>query len=73
MPFKSDAQRRFMYATDPKLARRFSKHTPKGAKLPERVEKKADDAVAAYCEGLIAGIARSGRDPETELRRIGLI
>lgn len=36
MPFKSQAQRRMMYATKPSLAKRFEKETPKG-KLPERV------------------------------------
>lgn len=43
MPFKSDAQRRFMYATDPKLAAKFAAETPKGANLPEKVaaRKKA--------------------------------
>lgn len=39
MPFKSQAQRRYMYATNPKMARKFSNHTPKGAKLPERVKE----------------------------------
>lgn len=43
MPFKSDSQRKFMYATDPKLAAKFAKETPKGANLPEKVaaRKKA--------------------------------
>lgn len=35
MPFKSEAQRRFMYANHPEIAREFEAHTPKGAKLPE--------------------------------------
>lgn len=39
MPFKSKAQRRALYAKDPKLAREFEKETPKGAKLPEKVKK----------------------------------
>lgn len=38
MPFKSDAQRRMMYATHPKIAARWSKETPKGD-LPEKVSK----------------------------------
>lgn len=37
MPFKSKAQRRWMYAKEPKMAARWSKKTPKGAKLPEKV------------------------------------
>lgn len=43
MPFKSDSQRKFLYATDPKLAAKFAKETPKGANLPEKVaaRKKA--------------------------------
>lgn len=39
MPFKSADQRRWMYANDPKMAKRWEKHTPKG-KLPKRVKKK---------------------------------
>jgi hypothetical protein len=35
-PFVSKAQRRALYAKDPKLAREFEAHTPKDAKLPER-------------------------------------
>jgi len=41
MPFKSDAQRRFMYAKHPEIAKEFSEHTPKGADLPEHVKRKA--------------------------------
>lgn len=40
MPFKSDAQRRYMYAKLPKIAARWSKETPKGKDLPEYVNKK---------------------------------
>ena len=40
MPFKSQAQRRALYAKDPKLAREFERKTPKGKKLPERVKPK---------------------------------
>ena len=39
MPFESQAQRRFMYAKDPKMARRVEKKTPKNKKLPERKGK----------------------------------
>lgn len=37
MPFKSEAQRRWMFARKPKMAKRWAKHTPKGKKLPEKV------------------------------------
>jgi hypothetical protein len=40
VPFQSRAQRGYLWANDPKVARRFAKHTPKGAKLPRRVKKK---------------------------------
>ncbi len=39
MPFKSQAQRGWMYANDPAMAKRWEKETPKG-KLPEHVKKK---------------------------------
>lgn len=41
MPFKSKAQRRALYAKDPKLAREFEAETPKGKKLPEKVRKSS--------------------------------
>ena len=37
MPFKSEAQRRYMHANHPEIAKEFDAATPKGAKLPERV------------------------------------
>ena len=40
MPFKSKAQERYLFANDPKVAKEFLKHTPKGTKLPERVKPK---------------------------------
>jgi len=44
-PFKSKAQRRFMYATDPELAKEFEKKT-KGKKLPERVRNVLEKILA---------------------------
>jgi hypothetical protein len=35
MPFRSQAQRRFLYAVHPRLAERFARETPAGAQLPE--------------------------------------
>lgn len=43
MPFKSDAQRRWMYANHPAMAKRWQAHTPKGKDLPERVKKSLYD------------------------------
>lgn len=39
MPFKSQSQRKWMYANDPKMAEKWEKETPKG-KLPKKVKKK---------------------------------
>jgi hypothetical protein len=40
MPMRSQAQRRFWWATDPETARKWEDETPKGKKLPERVSSK---------------------------------
>lgn len=40
MPFKSKAQRRYLFANDPAVAREFAAATPKGKKLPEKVKPK---------------------------------
>jgi len=36
MPFKSKAQRRYLYLKHPKVAKEFEAETPKGSKLPEK-------------------------------------
>lgn len=41
MPFKSNAQRAFMYSQHPKLAKEFEDATPKGIQLPEHIKKMA--------------------------------
>lgn len=51
MPFKSQAQRKFMYAKHPAMAAEWQAHTPKGAKLPEHV-KKADVFFSAFSDEL---------------------
>lgn len=40
MPMQSQAQRRYLWATNPKLAKEFEAHMPKGKKLPARVKPK---------------------------------
>jgi hypothetical protein len=40
MPFRSKAQRKYLFATNPKVARKFAAETPKGKKLPEKVSKR---------------------------------
>jgi hypothetical protein len=39
MPFKSKAQRGWMHANEPEMAKRWEKETPKGKRLPEKVGK----------------------------------
>ena len=40
MPFRSKAQRKFMYAKHPEIAAEFEAKTPKGKKMPEHVKAK---------------------------------
>lgn len=40
MPFKSSAQRGYLYANNPKVAKEFQAHTKPGAKLPQHVKPK---------------------------------
>lgn len=40
MPFKSEAQRKMMYAKHPVIAKRWEKETPKGKALPKKVSKR---------------------------------
>jgi hypothetical protein len=47
VPFKSQAQRRFMFAQHPKLAHEFAAATPKGKKLPEKLHSE-ESALRKY-------------------------
>tara|TARA_R100000656_G_C3933791_1_gene125412 strand:+ start:376 stop:498 length:123 start_codon:yes stop_codon:yes gene_type:complete len=40
MPFKSEAQRKWMYAKKPEMAKKWEGETPKGKKLPTRKKRK---------------------------------
>jgi hypothetical protein len=40
MPFKSEKQRRYLWAKHPEIAKEFEKKTPKGKKLPKKAKKK---------------------------------
>jgi hypothetical protein len=50
MPFKSQAQRKFMYSQEPELAKEFEAATPKGKKLPEHVKPKTTNSQGRYNE-----------------------
>jgi hypothetical protein len=45
MPFKSQAQRKYLYSQKPDVAEEFAEHTSKKQmkKLPEKVKPKAKD------------------------------
>lgn len=51
MPFRSNAQRKFLYAKHPDVAKEFAKHTPKGAKLPEHVKPQSVKALRKRANG----------------------
>jgi len=40
MPFKSEAQRGYLFVHHPEIAKEFAKATPKGKKLPYHVKKQ---------------------------------
>ena len=50
MPFKSQAQRKFLFANKPKIAREFARKTRKGKKLPKRVKRKKKQYANSYEE-----------------------
>ena len=70
MPFKSEAQRRFMYAKHPELAKEFQAATPKGAKLPEHASKKEGALAEAYAAGVDAAFLhfKLARSEEVRLK-----
>lgn len=53
MPFKSKAQRRWMYANHPKMAKEWNEHTAKKTKLPEYVKSAMNTQEQAYLEGFV--------------------
>lgn len=53
MPFKSEAQRRYLFAREPEVAKEFAKETPNGKKLPERVKIAAKSAAASAVKKLV--------------------
>lgn len=37
MPFKSEAQRAYLFSRNPRVAKKFAEETPKGKKLPSKI------------------------------------
>ena len=61
MPFESKAQRRFMYAKHPEMAKRWEAHTPKGKKLPEhKGDKTMATKKAEFIQAFLNRAAREG-------------
>lgn len=56
MPFKSEAQRGYLFVHDPKVAKEFASATPKGKKLPYHVKKKKNDAKKSAHTGFMKGL-----------------
>jgi hypothetical protein len=44
VPFKSEAQRKFLFARHPEIAKRWQDETPARANLPEHVKKVTETA-----------------------------
>lgn len=64
MPFKSKAQQRFMFATHPRMAKRWADETPNMKKLPEKVKKAEADKI----EGGLADHLKSSDFPKKKLK-----
>ena len=61
MPWKSEAQRRWMWANEPEMAARWAKHTPKGRTLPKRLHSKKEAYHLGAAEALAAfGMKEAG-------------
>jgi hypothetical protein len=52
VPLKSQSQRRFLWLTNPELARRFEDHTPKGTELPDHVKTQHKERTTEKVAGL---------------------
>jgi hypothetical protein len=59
MPYLSDAQRKFMHAKHPKIAKEWDAHTPEGADLPEHVPHNKK----AFLEGFVEKCLDLNIDP----------
>ena len=42
VPFKSKAQRKYLFANEPEVAKEFAKKTPKNAPLPFKVKSSGN-------------------------------
>lgn len=63
MPFKSEAQRRYLWAKHPDVAREFADATPRGKRLPERVKE-------SHAQGVAEALSRFGFKAAAEELRL---
>lgn len=52
MPFESQAQRRFMFARHPKIAKKWAKHTRNIKGLPEKVPEGMEKIEGGLADGM---------------------
>lgn len=67
MPFVSQAQRRYLFAKHPDVARLYADHTPPGAKLPERARKKRKPAMKKESAGWQGPMLGTTYGPDAQL------
>ena len=60
VPFKSKAQRGYLWANHPEVAREFASATPKGVKLPDHVKKANETGMARALERF--GLRQAGEE-----------
>lgn len=60
MPFRSEAQRKYLWANHPEVAREFADHTPKDATLPGHVKRASASGAIAALERF--GLKRAGEE-----------
>ncbi len=60
MPFRSNAQRKYLWANHPEVAQEFADHTAKGETLPEHVKRASVSGAIAALERF--GLKRAGEE-----------
>lgn len=68
MPFRSQAQRKYLFAAKPSIAREFAAKTPAGAKLPSRAKNKPVVGVDNKMKGSYGEtILQKGKQPVVKI------
>jgi hypothetical protein len=69
MPFKSEDQRRWMYANKPEMAKEWEEETPKGKKLPKKFKGVENKEYHQAMIGLRRSSAASPQDNRPNRQR----